>query len=164
MQLYRQYHNPGSQLSSAVRRHQLEAIKRKMSKMLTLIIGVSLVVILLFVWKASQRSNSVLNTTQLISPASYMSEYVKSNASHVLLDVRTAQEFASGAIPGARNIPVEALAQRLHEVPTDRPVIVYCRSGRRSQTATQILAQAGFTQLYDLGGIIQWQAQGLPVQ
>ncbi|HMN31581.1 MAG TPA: rhodanese-like domain-containing protein, partial [Caldilineaceae bacterium] len=63
-----------------------------------------------------------------------------------------------------RNIPLQTLAQRLAEVPKNEPVVIYCRSGNRSRTASDLLARAGYTQLYDLGGILQWQAQGLPVQ
>jgi len=48
-------------------------------------------------------------------------------------------------------------------VPSDVPVVVYCRSDNRSATASQILDRAGYETVYDLGGIIAWSAQGLPV-
>jgi rhodanese-related sulfurtransferase len=124
----------------------------------------ALVVVLLLVWYGSQRNASVNSSQQLLTPKVYFSKYMQPQTPHLLLDVRTPQEFASGHIPGARNIPLQNLAQRLGEVPADQPVIIYCRSGNRSQTAARLLAQAGYTQLYDLGGIMQWQAQGLPVQ
>lgn len=99
---------------------------------------------------------------QLIRPQEYLTQF--SDQPHLLLDVRTPQEFASGHIPGAVNISLQTLESRLSELPTDRPIVVYCRSGNRSATAASILLRRGFTQLYDLGGIITWQAQGLPVQ
>lgn len=97
-----------------------------------------------------------------ISPAEYDTLF-SAAAPHVLIDVRTAEEFASGHIDGAVNIPVEALGSRLSEVPRDMPVVVYCRSGRRSATAAELLAQASYTQVYDLGGIQTWEAEGRPV-
>lgn len=68
-----------------------------------------------------------------------------------LLDVRTPSEFASGHIEGAINIPVQALAQRFTELPQDKAIIVYCRSGRRSASATQMIHEAKFASVYDLG-------------
>lgn len=98
-----------------------------------------------------------------IAPADYRAQF-GANADHLLLDVRTPEEFNSGHIAGAVNISVDQLAQRLSEVPQDKPVVLYCRSGNRSSQAAQILAQAGYTQIYDLGGIITWQQQGFPVE
>lgn len=98
-----------------------------------------------------------------IAPADYQSKF-GAGSDHILIDVRTPEEFASGHIPGSVNIPVDSLGQRLSEVPQDKPVVLYCRSGNRSNQAAQILDQAGYTQIYDLGGIVTWQQQGYPVQ
>ncbi len=62
-----------------------------------------------------------------------------------LLDVRTAQEFANGHIPGAVNIPVDDLRSRLNELPQDRKIAVYCQVGQRGYIATRILVQKGFS-------------------
>jgi rhodanese-related sulfurtransferase len=101
---------------------------------------------------------------QLITPQGYQEQFVNAGAAHALIDVRTPQEFASGHIAGAVNIPVDQLASRLSEIPAGQPVVVYCRSGNRSAQASQILARAGYSSIYDLGGIIGWTAQGYPVQ
>ena len=61
-----------------------------------------------------------------------------------LLDVRTPEEFARGHIPGAVNIPVDELRQRLDEVPRDREIAAYCQVGQRGYLATRILLQSGF--------------------
>jgi rhodanese-related sulfurtransferase len=61
-----------------------------------------------------------------------------------LLDVRTAEEFAAGHIPGAVNIPVDELRGRLGELPRDRDMAVYCQVGQRGYLATRMLLQAGF--------------------
>lgn len=101
---------------------------------------------------------------QDISPNGYQDQFVSTSASHLLIDVRTPEEFASGHISGAVNIPVESLQSRLSEVSNGQPIVVYCRSGNRSATASQILEQAGYTSIYDLGGIVDWTAQGFPVE
>lgn len=62
-----------------------------------------------------------------------------------LLDVRTPQEFASGHIPGAVNIPVDDLRSRLGELPKDRKIAAYCQGGQRGYLATRILLQAGYS-------------------
>jgi rhodanese-related sulfurtransferase len=61
-----------------------------------------------------------------------------------LLDVRTPQEFASGHIPGAVNIPVDDLRSRLGELPRDRKIAAYCQVGQRGYLATRTLLQVGF--------------------
>lgn len=74
-----------------------------------------------------------------------------------LLDVRTPEEFASGHIPGAKNIPLQVLPTQLKQVGKkgDR-VVVYCRSGGRSASARGLLETAGF-QVCDLGPMSAWQ-------
>jgi len=98
-----------------------------------------------------------------ISPVAYNQEYAPST-DHLLIDVRTRGEYAAGHIAGSVNIPVEELASRLDEVPQGQPIVVYCRSGNRSAQAAGILANAGYADIYDLGGIIAWQSAGYPLQ
>jgi phage shock protein E len=99
-----------------------------------------------------------------IKPKEYQSAFVEASTPHLLVDVRTPQEFNSGYIEGAVNIPLQELAQRADEIPTDQPVVLYCRSGNRSSNAARMLSNAGYEQVYDLGGVIDWQRQGLPLQ
>ncbi|MFZ0161504.1 MAG: FAD-dependent oxidoreductase [Kineosporiaceae bacterium] len=70
----------------------------------------------------------------------------------VLLDVRSAGEFARGHLPGALNIPHTELRERLGEVPAGRPVLAYCASGFRSYLALRVLAQKGFDDVRSLSG------------
>lgn len=109
-------------------------------------------------------SGSTARAAERIASSEYQSQFVVPGAGHVLLDVRTPEEFASGHIHGAINISVESLASRLNEVPMGQPIVVYCRSGNRSAKAVEILANAGYSHLYDLGGLNGWIAQGLPVE
>jgi phage shock protein E len=70
----------------------------------------------------------------------------------VILDVRTPQEFNSGHIKGAMNIPVGDLGSQLKRIKKDKAVITCCASGMRSATAASILKSAGFTEVYNGGG------------
>ncbi len=74
-----------------------------------------------------------------------------------VIDVRTPEEFVSGHVPGAVNIPYDEIARRLAEVgPKDAPVVLYCRSGRRSGIAAEELAKAGYTKVFDLQSATAW--------
>jgi rhodanese-related sulfurtransferase len=99
-----------------------------------------------------------------LAPQEYQEQFVASGAQHQLIDVRTPEEFASGHIQGAVNIPVQELPQRLSEISMDEPVVLYCRSGNRSAQAAQILDEANYLQVYDLGGIAAWHQAGLPIE
>ncbi len=87
----------------------------------------------------------------------------------ILLDVRTPQEYAEGHIENAQLKNVfdnfDAVAEELaKKYGTDKPVLVYCRSGRRSMTAAQTLKEKGFKTIYNLqGGIIEWTSAGKKV-
>lgn len=77
-----------------------------------------------------------------------------------LLDVRGEGEPAD--CPGATRIPIDALRDRLAELPTDLPVVVVCETGRRSALGTQILRAAGHTRVANLsGGMVAWRGRGL---
>jgi len=74
-----------------------------------------------------------------------------------LVDVRTPQEFATGHLPGAINIPVQDLESRLAELEEkQRPVVLYCRSGSRSGSAARILKGAGYAAIHNLGAMTRW--------
>jgi hydroxyacylglutathione hydrolase len=83
----------------------------------------------------------------------------------VVIDVRGQVEWAAGHIPGALNIPVGHLADRIREVPHGIPVAVQCRSGARSAIAASVLQALGLSQVFDLaGGIVAWQQAGLSIE
>lgn len=76
-----------------------------------------------------------------------------------VLDVRTAEEYREDSLPGATNIPVDELEARLPEVASlvgsdrSRPIVVYCKSGRRAAKAKQKLEAAGYSQVVNGGGL-----------
>jgi phage shock protein E len=83
----------------------------------------------------------------------------------MILDVREQEEYDQGHIPGVTLIPSGQIANRLSEIPKDKPVIVTCRSGNRSATATQYLREQGYTNVHNMeGGIVAWQGAGYPVE
>ena len=84
----------------------------------------------------------------------------------VLLDVRSAEEFGSGHLRGAVNIPHDRIAERIAEVAADKstPIILYCRSGRRADTALNALKAAGYENVSNYGGLEDARARlDLPV-
>ena len=77
----------------------------------------------------------------------------------VVLDVREQSEFDAGHIPGAVLLPVGTIAKDTAAAVIQEPdtvVLVYCRSGNRSKTASQALADLGYTNVYEFGGINDW--------
>ena len=100
----------------------------------------------------------------LLQPAEYKSRFMDGKQPHTLVDVRTPEEFSAGYIPGAINIALHELGTKMNKIPKDKPVVIYCRSGNRSAHAAQALIQAGYGEVYDLGGLIEWARQGLPVK
>lgn len=91
-----------------------------------------------------------------------LAEATDPNALYV--DVRTPEEFASGHVVGAINIPHDQMEARWEELAEhqDRPVVVYCRTGRRSGIALDVLQQKGFTQVENGGGLDELVAEGMP--
>lgn len=84
----------------------------------------------------------------------------------VVLDVRSATEFAGGHVTASINVPLDALESRLGELAKykEKPLLVNCQSGMRSTSACSVLKKAGFTRIYYLdGGMNAWAQAKLPV-
>lgn len=97
---------------------------------------------------------SLLQATQLMNTGKTL-----------VLDVRTAEQFAAAHLREARNIPLKELSKRVGELDKfkNRNVIVICQSGTDSGKAQSVLKKAGFADVHGLtGGITAWQGQGLP--
>jgi len=77
---------------------------------------------------------------------------------YILLDVRTEEEFAEAHIKGAVLVPDSEIGERIETEVSDKDalIMVYCRSGVRSSKAASELAEMGYTNVYDIGGIIDW--------
>ncbi|MGI6715678.1 MAG: rhodanese-like domain-containing protein [Eubacteriales bacterium] len=87
-------------------------------------------------------------------------EEIKTVTGALLVDVRTPQEYAAGHIPGSINIPLERILD-IKNVIGDKntPLYVYCRSGRRSSQAAAELEKAGYRQVVNIGGIIDYKGK-----
>lgn len=87
-----------------------------------------------------------------------VAEMMAEDDGHVIVDVRREDEYAEGHIPGAILIPNESIVDTPpEELPDfDQIILIYCRSGRRSKEAAQKLADMGYTNVYEFGGIITW--------
>jgi rhodanese-related sulfurtransferase len=82
-----------------------------------------------------------------------------------VIDVRERDEWDGGHMADATLLPLGELEQRRHELDLAAPVVIVCRSGRRSLTAAEILLEAGFQDVRSLaGGMIAWHDAGLPVE
>jgi phage shock protein E len=113
-------------------------------------------------------------TASALLQAEYLAELSQEEAlskiqSHQIsvIDVRSADEFQQGHIPGAINIPHNEIEDRANEIKQlkEKPVLLYCRSGRRSALAEASLTGLGFSQLYHLqGDIQQWTKNQLPLE
>jgi len=99
--------------------------------------------------------------------ADEMQQRIEEGTAPIILDVRRADEFAAGHLPGAVNISHDELGDRLDELGIElgEELVVYCRSGRRAGIAEKILGEAGFTNLRDLEGHwLEWKAAGRPTE
>lgn len=116
-----------------------------MNRMILLIVAAGIAVLSAFVFFANRSGLSGNDARTLVANGAR------------LVDVRTAEEFASGHIEGAVNIPVQELDRRMRELdPVEQPVVVYCRSGARSRRASEMLRSGGFTSVHDLGAMSRW--------
>ncbi|GAB4338727.1 MAG: hypothetical protein Kow00117_20030 [Phototrophicales bacterium] len=97
-----------------------------------------------------------------ITISEYRDQY--ENEPHVLIDVRTRQEFSQGHLPNAMNIPMDEVNTRMDEIPNDITVILVCATGNRSGMVASALTKAGYTNVYNLeGGTMSWLRLGLPI-
>jgi len=99
---------------------------------------------------------TVLEATQLIN-----------RGKTIIVDVRNPEEFATGHLPDAKNIPLAELPKRMTELEKfkTRTIVVVCQKGSRSASAVALLTKAGYTEATSLeGGIDEWNKQGLPLK
>lgn len=109
----------------------------------------------------SQKSEGEVSSVQAVYvniTAQEAKEIMDSQTDYVILDVRTEEEFNEKHIPGAILIPDYEIEEKAEEILTDKDklLLVYCRSGRRSKNASEILVRLGYTNIKEFGGIIDW--------
>ena len=103
--------------------------------------------------KGNSQEASFVNIT-----AEKAKQLMDTEENYIILDVRTQEEYDQGHIPGAILIPDNRIDADAEKVLTDKNqlILVYCRSGRRSKLASEILVELGYTNIREFGGIIDW--------
>lgn len=119
-----------------------------------------IIAVLLLLSGCGKTENDMKNTYEKISMSEGI-ERMKSDEGFILLDVRRADEFASGHIPGAVNLPNEEIGKA--EIPAlpdkNQTIYIYCRSGNRSKQAADKLLALGYTNLIEFGGILDYTGE-----
>jgi rhodanese-related sulfurtransferase len=124
-----------------------------------ILIAVAFVSGALLVWpairgRAGGPSLSTLQATQLINTRNPQ-----------IVDLRSADEFAKGSLPNARNLPSSQLNDRIGDLKKDRPVLLVCATGTSAGRTAAMLRSRGFAEVFVLaGGMAGWRAAGLPVR
>ena len=128
---------------------------------------IALMAVLLFVLCGCSTWTSEADTQETVTAAASYKQITAQEAKAMMdeqpdiliLDVREQSEYDSGHIPGAVLFPVGSISEEAAAavIPErDTVTLVYCRSGNRSKTASKALAELGYTQIYEFGGIIDW--------
>lgn len=115
----------------------------------------------MLIWPALRR------TTTGASISTLQATLMINQQNALVLDVRDAADFEKGHVLNARHLPMSDLAMRSSEIEKyrNKPVIVVCESGNRSDKAAAALRKQGFAQVYSLsGGVGAWQQAGLPLE
>ena len=134
-------------------------------KMIKIIIGAVIILAFVFVLVSRFSRGQIMDGDGMVRTFEYTQitqeeakEMMKKDDGHIIVDVRREDEYAEGHIPGAILIPNESIGttppEQLPEY--DQIILIYCRSGRRSKEAAQKLADMGYENVYEFGGIIDW--------
>ena len=121
-------------------------MQNKSNKIITILIAI-LIILTATVIIISYNKNSVIQ-----KPNSSETNEIIKDENIILIDVRTETEYNSGHIKNAINIPLNDIQNKI-DYQKDKPLAVYCRTGKRSLEAAKTLAKMGYTKIYDLGGI-----------
>ncbi len=109
------------------------------------------------------KENSTAQEIRVIAPEEVY-EAVHNTENLQLIDVRTKEEFGEDHLKTAQNICVtdDDFKEKVAKLDKEKPVYLYCRSGKRSNQAAQIMKEMGFKEIYDMeGGFLKWDSQGL---
>lgn len=114
-------------------------------------------------WRAEERP---VQRIEAIGPDALAGRLGDGTDAPLVLDVRDDDEYAEGHVPGSLHIPYQELAERLGELPRERPIATICKGGKRSGLAASILQREGFERLLHVsdGGVGTWQRAGHPVE
>lgn len=118
----------------------------------------NIIIAILIIWFVYSRFGPTKGLRTLNDEA--FRKEIDHSSKYILVDVREPFEFKVGYITGAKNIPLSQLKQRMDEIPKDRDVFLYCKSGMRSKNAAKLLQKRGYTSMAHLqGGISVWKGK-----
>ena len=151
------------------KRMQQRAEERRKKRMTTLIVTAAVIIVLAGVLFVVFNNNNSAPTEAaagaLPMEINVDDAYQLVEDGAFLLDVRTQGEWDEFHAPQATLIPLDELASRVSEIPTDQDVVVICRSGNRSQVGRDTLLDAGFTSVTSVaGGMNDWRSAGYPTE
>jgi len=132
----------------------------RMSWSVMVVLGILVAVSVIIQACRSPQRTTDASQTQLL-------EWMEQKSALCILDVRTADEYASGHIPGAINISHQDISAHIKELTAykEKNIVVYCQSGRRARIAQNVLAKAGFPNVYHLrGDMTAWRKAGRPTE
>ena len=143
---------PGAWLGMAVFRHKTRHAKFKIGVPLLMIVNIAAGALIFY----NFRMVDVPMPYQKITPEA--AKEMMDNGNATILDVRTEAEFAAAHIENALLIPDTDIRERAPGLLPDKKqvILVYCRTGRRSEQAARALMELGYTRVYDFGGIVDW--------
>lgn len=129
------------------------------------VVVAGLFIVVIIVTFVSLQCSAKATAQSSVAASPYLIERVANNE-WLLIDVRSAQEFADGHIPGAVNMPHDNINDYIADLEghKDKPIIIYCRSGRRAQLAMKVLQDMDFSEVMHLeGDMLGWSAAGLTI-
>ena len=120
--------------------------------------SILLLMVVLFLTACGQEKEKYWEVTYMNITAEAAKQIMDSEEGYIILDVRTREEYDEGHIPGAIVIPNTEIEDRAEDELADKDqlILVYCRSGRRSKMAAEILVELGYTNIKEFGGILDW--------
>jgi len=108
--------------------------------------AISLFTVFAFAGNSNQNAYTTISWEKAIE----MSKNLKAKV--IFVDVRTPEEVAQGTVYGSLNIPLQQIQTRFGELPKDKELLIFCRSGKRSRAASEFLTQQGYTKVYNVDG------------
>ena len=150
------------------KRMQQRAEERRKKRTTMLIVAAAVIIVLagvLFVIFNNNNTPTEASAGSLPMEINVEEAYQLVEDGAFLLDVRTQEEWDEFHAPQATLIPLDELASRVSEVPSDQEIVVICRSGNRSQVGRDTLLDAGFTSVTSVdGGMNEWRSAGYPTE
>jgi rhodanese-related sulfurtransferase len=127
-------------------------------KRLLFILFIVIVITIIFTGCTTMEKNQTATETAYKKISAEEAKEIIESEDVLILDVRTKEEFNEGHIENSILLPVNDISTKAEEILTDKDakILVYCRSGNRSATASELLIKMGYTNVYDFGGIISW--------